>query len=104
MFIFLCYSCYDPDYEIEKKTHMHVWKCKQQEFLVLPLRSAHVRTSRNFNRMISLKISRSSCSPNRATVCNKRHPRCVVSHEYQRKGNKEAGGLSCLHSNSAWLS
>src|SRR3954469_11781021 len=62
-----------------------------------------LRTSRNFNRMISLKISRSSCSPNRATVCNKRHPRCVVSHECQRKDNKEAGGLSCLHSNSAWL-
>ena len=44
MFIFLCYNCYDPDYEIQKKTHMHVWKCKQQEFLVLPLRPAHVFT------------------------------------------------------------
>ena len=42
MFIFLCYNCYDPDYEIQKKTHMHVWKCKQQEFLVLPLIPAHV--------------------------------------------------------------
>src|ERR1043165_1511050 len=34
MFIFLCCNCNDPDYEIHKKTHMHVWKCKQQEFLV----------------------------------------------------------------------
>jgi hypothetical protein len=42
MFIFLCYNCNDPDCEIQKKTHMHVWKCKQQEFLVLPLRPAHV--------------------------------------------------------------
>ena len=42
MFIFLCYNCNDPDYEIHKKTHVHVWKCKQQEFLVLPLRPAHV--------------------------------------------------------------
>ena len=41
MFIFLCY---DPDYEIQKKTHLHVWKCKQQEFLVFPLRPAHVLT------------------------------------------------------------
>ena len=52
----------------------------------------------------SLIIPRSLCSPNRATVCNKRHPRCIVSHEYQRKGNKETSGLSCLHNNSAWLS
>ena len=44
MFIFLCYNCYNPDYEIQKKTHMHVWKCKQQEFLVFPLRPAHVLT------------------------------------------------------------
>ena len=44
MFISLCYNCYDTDYEIQKKTHMHVWKCKQQEFLVLPLRPAHMLT------------------------------------------------------------
>ena len=44
MFIFLCYNCYGPDYEIQKKTHMDVWKCKQQEFLVLPLKPAHVLT------------------------------------------------------------
>ena len=42
MFIFLFYNFYDPDYEIQKKTHTHVWKCKQQEFLVLPLRPALV--------------------------------------------------------------
>ena len=44
MFIFLFYNCNDPDCEIQKKTHLHVWKCKQQEFLVLPLRPAHVLT------------------------------------------------------------
>src|SRR3954465_13541728 len=35
---------YDPDCEIQKKTHLHVWKCKHQEFLVYPLRPAHVLT------------------------------------------------------------
>ena len=44
MFIFLCYNCNDPDCEIQKKIHLHVWKCKQQEFLVLPLRPAHMLT------------------------------------------------------------
>ena len=45
VYILLCYNCYDPDYEIQKKTHMHVWKCKLQEFLVFPLRPAHVFTN-----------------------------------------------------------
>src|SRR3954470_6986025 len=80
--------------------HIHLIACDVNPFhCIFEWASSHVLIGRSLLKYQEVRalptVQPSVINATRGGSCQ---------HECQRKGNKETGGLSCLHSNSTWLS